>query len=260
VNAQSALYDYIVVGSGAGGGVVAARLAEAGHIVLLLEAGGDYKNLKGGGPVSPNEDRLPEDYEVPPFHPVATENEAMRWEFFVRHYTNQKQQERDPKFVKPEDGIFYPRAGTLGGCTAHDAMIMVYPHNADWDHIKEITGDPSWDARNMRRYYQRLENCRHRWPYRLLYRLTGWNPTKHGFSGWLGVEKAIPPVVLSDRALVKIIKQAAWTAFWELAGLWDRITWFLKSQGDPNDWRLVKKNAIGVHYAPAASRSDRPAI
>ena len=32
--------------------------------------------------------------------------------------------------------------------------------------------------------------------------------------------------------------------------MWERITWFLQSQGDPNDWRLVKKNAVGVHYAP----------
>src|SRR5882724_10648414 len=40
--------DYIVVGSGAGGGTVAARLAERGFRVLLLEAGGDPRKLHGG--------------------------------------------------------------------------------------------------------------------------------------------------------------------------------------------------------------------
>ena len=149
MNAQSPAYDYIVVGSGAGGGTVAARLAEAGHTVLLLEAGGDYKIVQGDGPVSKN--RLPEDYETPTFHPMASENEALRWDFYVRHYENLEQQKKDDKFGydydgKPVDGVLYPRAGTLGGCTAHNAMIMVYPHNADWDYVADLMGDPSWRA------------------------------------------------------------------------------------------------------------------
>ena len=41
-------------------------------------------------------------------------------------------------------------------------MILVYPHNQDWDDIADLTGDPSWRADNMRRYFERLKNCRHR--------------------------------------------------------------------------------------------------
>ncbi len=51
---NNATYEYVVVGSGAGGGTVAARLAESGRKVLLLEAGGDPMHLQGGDPAYPD--------------------------------------------------------------------------------------------------------------------------------------------------------------------------------------------------------------
>jgi choline dehydrogenase-like flavoprotein len=89
-------YDYVVVGSGAGGSTLAARLAEAGMRVCLLEAGGDALANDAG-------DRLSDDYEVPGFHPFASENPAMSWNFFVRHYEDDTKQRADPKCWRDPD-------------------------------------------------------------------------------------------------------------------------------------------------------------
>jgi choline dehydrogenase len=249
-------WEYIVVGSGAGGGTVAARLAEAGRRVLLLEAGGDPRALSGGDPIDPEGNRLPDDYDVPVFHAFAAENEAMKWDFFVRHYGDDARQRRDDKFVSERDGVLYPRAGTLGGCTAHNAMIMVYPHNADWDAIARLTGDDSWRADNMRRYFERMENCRHRRPDRMLGML-GTNPSRHGWSGWLHTEKAIPESALGDEALVKVILKSAHAAFEEVAHPVKRVRLLIEGQADPNDWRVVQDNGVGIRYTPLTTRGHQ---
>lgn len=243
--------EYVIVGSGAGGGTLAARLAEAGRSVVLLEAGGDVKDTS---PDAAGGDRLPADYDVPVFHPFASENDSMRWDFFVRHYASDERQREDPKYRelwngRRVDGVLYPRAGTLGGCTAHNAMIMVYPHNADWDDIARSTGDRTWRAANMRRYFTRLEDCHHRKLWRWLGKL-GINPSRHGWSGWLRTEKAIPPSALCDERLVEVMLESVRAAFEADGFPFKRLDWILEGGADPNDWRLVRQNAEGFRYAP----------
>ncbi len=258
---ETPAFDYIVVGSGAGGGTVAARLAEAGRRVLLLEAGGDPRLLSGTNDAEPGVNRLPDDYDVPSFHGFASENDAMRWDFFVRHYADQATQEKDPKYVRDYrgervDGVLYPRAGTLGGCTAHNAMILVYPHNADWDAIAQLTGDPSWSAQAMRGYFERLENCHHRPLERVLAKL-GPNPSRHGWAGWLHSEKAVPKAAIGDFGLVQVLLDSAATAYDDIGQPVVRLRDLVESKADPNDWRLVAENAVGLRYTPLTTRGHR---
>src|SRR5450432_1427380 len=181
-------WDYVIVGSGAGGGTLAARLVEAGARVFLIEAGGDARASDAA--------RMPDDYDVPAFHAYACENRAMSWEFQVRHYASEDRQARDPKYTVGA-GVLYPRAATLGGCTAHNAMIYMPPHDSDWNHIAELSGDTSWRAARMRRYARRVEDCHHAPLWRALRRV-GIDPTGHVCGGWATTEKSIPFAAFGD--------------------------------------------------------------
>lgn len=195
-------YEYIVVGSGAGGGPLAARLALAGHKTLLIEAGDDQgKNIN---------------YTVPAYHARVSEDEHLSWNFFVRHYADDERQARDWKttYDTPDGsvytgldpppgskmrGVLYPRTGTLGGCTAHNAMVAVYPHKNDFEHMATITGDNSWSPDNMRKYFEKLEKKQYS---------TGLRKG-HGHDGWLTTELTPLTIPLKDPQLLAVITGGA---------------------------------------------------
>lgn len=187
-------YEYVIVGSGAGGGPLAANLARHGRRVLLLEAGDDQgQSLM---------------QKVPAFHVLSTEDPAIRWDFFVKHYDDDAQAARDPKMTWEtrtgkclsgpalqlvQSKRVYPRAGTLGGCTAHNALVNVLPPDDDWAHIAKITNDSSWNPQQMRHYFKRLERCR--------YLPKG--TEGHGFDGWLETNHPDPIMLTSQKPIVE---------------------------------------------------------
>ncbi len=227
-------FDYIVVGSGAGGGPLAANLALAGFKVLLIEAGGEEE---------------PYDYQVPAFHARASEDEHFSWEFFVRHYADNKQQRRDEKFLAARDGVLYPRGATLGGCTAHNAMILVYPHNSDWDHIAELTGDASWASERMRRYFERLERCEYV-PRRDA-------ASRHGFQGWLATSVADPMLMVRDRSLHVLFGAAALESLATSEQPVTRVWEHLGDRFDPNGWPWVEQSSEGICATPLSTQQGR---
>lgn len=133
--------DYIVVGSGPGGAPLASRLAEAGFEVLVLEAGPDQGTQAF--------------YQVPALNLRATSDPAVRWDYFVRHYTQTSA--HGSSWVAERQGVLYPRASALGGCTAHHAMVTMYPPHSTFADLEALTGDPGWAPDRMWEHWQALQ-------------------------------------------------------------------------------------------------------
>lgn len=161
----------------------------------------------------------------------STEDIAQRWDYYVNHYPDSAQQQKDSKLTwttpsgglyvgldppsgSTQKGIYYPRAGTLEGCGSHNALITIYPHESDWSNIASITGDDSWTPGNMRKYFERLERCEY-----LPNGVLG-----HGFDGWLGVGLTDLRLVAKDLKVVSMVQAAATAMGKGILGLLTTVT------------------------------------
>jgi choline dehydrogenase len=125
-------YDYIIVGAGSAGCLLANRLsADAGRRVLVLEAGGRDNWIW---------------FHIPVGYLFAIGNPRSDWCFKT----------------EPEEGLNgrslnYPRGKAIGGSSAINAMVYMRGQAADYDHWRQL-GLNGWGWDDVLPYFKRHEN------------------------------------------------------------------------------------------------------
>lgn len=124
-------WDYIVVGAGSAGSVLAARLSESGrHRVLLLEAG-------------PGDRRLW--LRIPLGYAKSFTDPAVNWMYWSEPAASLKGRK-----------LYYPRGKVLGGSSSINALVYARGQPADYDSW-EAEGNPGWGWKEVASVYRRME-------------------------------------------------------------------------------------------------------
>ena len=125
------MYDYIIVGAGSAGCVLANRLSEDPAVkVLLLEAGGPDTKREIHTPVAFS--RL---FQTP-----------CDWTYFT---------EAEPQLENRK--LYWPRGKVLGGSSSINAMIYIRGNRKDYDRWSEL-GNPGWSFAEVLPYFKKSQN------------------------------------------------------------------------------------------------------
>lgn len=125
-------YDFIIVGAGSAGCILAHRLSHNGRFrVLLVEAGGSDDSFWF---------RLPVGYVRSYFNPRTN------WMF-----------QTEAEVALHGRKLYAPRGKVLGGCGSINAMIHVRGQRADFDDWRDA-GNPGWGFDDVQPYFRRLES------------------------------------------------------------------------------------------------------
>ncbi len=127
-------YDYIIIGAGSAGCVLANRLVNAGAQVALLEAG-------------PSNHAIDYRLHMPAALSHILANDTYNW-----YYSSQ-----------PEPGLnnrvlYCPRGRVLGGSSSINGMIYVRGNPSDFDRWAQLTGYESWRYEHCLPYFKKAEN------------------------------------------------------------------------------------------------------
>ncbi len=128
-------FDYIVVGAGSAGCVLANRLTASGrHTVLLLEAGGSDRRFWLRTPIG---------------YGMSFYNPRVNWMYRT---------EPDPALADRQG--YWPRGKVLGGSSSINAMVFVRGQPRDFDDWA-AAGNPGWAWADVLPYFRKLEDSDH---------------------------------------------------------------------------------------------------
>jgi choline dehydrogenase len=125
------MYDYVVIGAGSAGCVVASRLTDDPNTTVLL--------LEAGGP----DDR--EEIHIPVAFPQLFKTEC-DWGYYTEpepHLHNRR--------------LCWPRGKMLGGTSSHNAMVYIRGHRAIYD-CWEALGNPGWGYATVLPYFKKSQH------------------------------------------------------------------------------------------------------